>query len=60
MLTKARGQATHKQVGEVLKVRPVRIKEWENPDFDNPSLNVLFKLLGAYRIDLTAVFMPTR
>lgn len=60
MLTKARGQATHKQVAESLKVRPIRIKEWENPSFDNPSLDVLFKLLGAYRIDLAAVFTPTR
>ncbi len=56
MLVKARGHATHKQVGEAIKSRPIRVKEWEDASFDAPSIEVLFKLLAVYRIDLTAVF----
>lgn len=56
LLIKARSQATHKQVAEAIKVRPIRIKEWEDAAFDAPSLDVLFKLLKIYRIDLVAVF----
>lgn len=58
LLTKARGKATGRQVGQAAGVRPVRIKEWEDPDFDNPSLGVLFSLLSAYRLDLAVVFGP--
>ena len=60
LLVKARGHATLKQVGEGIKSRPIRVKEWEDPGFDTPSMEVLFKLLGIYRIDLTAVFTPSR
>lgn len=56
LLTKARGRATHKQVAEVAGVRPIRIKEWEDPKFDTPSLEVLFVLLRLYRLELAAVF----
>ena len=56
MLVKARGHATHKQVAEAIGVRPIRVKEWEDPGFDAPSLAVFFKLLKAYRLDLAAVF----
>ena len=58
LLIKARGRATHKQVGAAAGVRPIRVKEWEDPNFDNPSLEVLFKLLSVYRVDLAAVFSP--
>lgn len=58
LLIKARGSATHKQVGAAAGVRPIRVKEWEDPNFDNPSLEVLFKLLSVYRVDLAAVFSP--
>lgn len=58
LLIKARGSATHKQVGAAAGVRPIRVKEWEDPSFDNPSLEVLFKLLSVYRVDLAAVFSP--
>lgn len=56
LLVKARGKATLKQVGSAAGIRPIRIKEWENPDFDAPSLDALFKLLRVYRIDLAAAF----
>lgn len=56
MLVKARGQATHAQVAKVAGVRAIRIKEWENPDFDAPSLAALFAVARCYRIDLVAVF----
>lgn len=56
LLVKSRNQATHAQVGQAIKARPIRIKEWEDPKFDAPSLDVLFKLLRIYKIDLTAVF----
>lgn len=56
MLVKARGHATHSQVAKVAGVRPVRIKEWEDPGFDAPSLKVLFELTRLYRFDLAAVF----
>lgn len=56
LLGKARGGATIKQVGAVLQVRPIRIKECEDPSFDAPSLTILFALCALYRIDLAAVF----
>lgn len=56
MLVKARGKATHKQVAAVCGVRPIRIKEWEDPGFDAPSLAVLFELARVYRFDLVGVF----
>lgn len=56
MLTKARGRATHAQVAKAAGVRPIRIKEWEDPTFDAPSLSVLFELARLYRLDLVAVF----
>ena len=56
MLVKARGKATHKQVAAACGVRPIRIKEWEDPAFDAPSLTVLFELARVYRISLVAVF----
>lgn len=56
LLMKARGKATLKQVAEVAGVRPIRIKEWEDPDFDAPSLSVLFVLLQLYRLDLAVAF----
>jgi hypothetical protein len=60
LLVKARGGATLKQVAEVIEVRPIRIKEWEDPAFDAPSLVVLFKLLAVYRLKLAAVFPQAR
>lgn len=56
LLVKARGQATLRQVGEAAGVRPIRIKEWEDPTFDAPSTQVLFSLLSVYGISLAAVF----
>lgn len=58
LLVKARGRATVAQVAQVAGVRPIRIKEWEDPKFDTPSLSVLFVLLALYRVDLAAVFGP--
>lgn len=55
LLAKARGRATHKQVAATTGVRMVRIKEWEDPGFATPSLEALWPLLRAYRIDLVAV-----
>jgi hypothetical protein len=56
VLTKARGKATLRQVGTGAGVRPIRVREWENPKVDSPSLDVLFSLLRVYRLDLAAVF----
>lgn len=60
LLVKSRGHATHKQVAEVIGVRPIRIKEWENPEFDTASFDVLLKLLSVYHLKLAAVFPVTR
>lgn len=56
VLTKARGTGTHRVVAALAGVRPIRIKEWEDASFDNPSLNALFALCRVYRIDLAVVF----
>lgn len=60
MLQKSRGNATLKQVAQFAGIRPIRIKEWEDPDFDTPSMDALFVLVGVYRMDLVAVLHPTR
>ncbi|HEU5223060.1 MAG TPA: hypothetical protein VFU07_05190 [Candidatus Lumbricidophila sp.] len=56
LLVKARGHATHKQVGDAAGIRPIRVKEWEDASNDSPSLLALFGLLRVYRLDLAAVF----
>lgn len=48
-LVKSRGQATHKQVATVAGIRPIRLKELEDPAFPNPDLNALFAVLPLYR-----------
>jgi phage FluMu protein Com len=60
LLVKARGHATHRQVAEVAKVRPIRIKELEDPAFADPSLAALFAVLAVYRLKLAAVFPQER
>lgn len=60
LLIKSRGHATHKQVAAVAGIRPIRIKEWEDPAFDTPSFEALMKLLPVYRVKLAAVFPQAR
>lgn len=50
VLLKLRGQATRKQVAGAAGVRPIRLKEWEEPGHDAPSLEALFAVLGIYRV----------
>lgn len=54
-LVKSRGKATHKQVAEVAGIRPIRLKELEDPEFISPDLPALFKVLAAYRVKLAVV-----
>lgn len=50
LLLKLRGSATRKQVAEVAGIRPIRLKELEEPGLvERVDLGALFKVLGAYR-----------
>ena len=60
LLVKSRGQASIKQVAEVLKVPQVRVRECEDPAFPNPRLDVVFALLALYRLKLAVQFSGTR
>ena len=60
LLVKSRGQASIKQVAEVLKVPQVRVRECEDPGFPNPRLDVLFALLALYRLKMAVQFSGTR
>ena len=60
LLSKSRGQASIKQVAEVLKVPQVRVRECEDPAFPNPRLDVVFALLALYRLKLAVQFSGTR
>lgn len=53
-LVKLRGKATRKQVAEVLGVRPIRIKEWE--EGQKAEIDVLFALLRLYKVKPALVF----
>ena len=55
LLVKSRGHATLKQVSEVAKIRPIRLKELEDPASDKFDANALFAVLGVYRLKLAAV-----
>lgn len=56
LLIKARGQAQLKQVAAVAKIRPIRIREWENPRADSPDFDALLALLRVYRMKPAVVF----
>lgn len=50
LLIKLRGKATRKQVAEVAGIRPIRLKELEEPGTaERVDLGALFKVLSAYR-----------
>jgi hypothetical protein len=50
LLVKLRGHATRKQVAEVAGIRPIRLKELEEPGTaERVDLGALFKVLGTYR-----------
>lgn len=58
-LVKLRGNAKHADVakaaqarGASKKVLAIRIKEWEDPKFDNPSMETLFAILPLYQAGL--------
>ncbi|MCI4659570.1 hypothetical protein [Cryobacterium zhongshanensis] len=55
LLVKSRGHATLKQVAEVAKIRPIRLKELEDPLSLKFDANALFAVLGVYRLKLAAV-----
>lgn len=49
-LIKLRGKATRRQVAEYAKIRPIRLKELEEPVAgQRVDLEALFAVLGAYR-----------
>lgn len=54
-LVKSRGHATHKQVAQVAGIRPIRLKELEDPEFATPDLNALFAVIPLYQIKLAVV-----
>lgn len=58
VLVKTRRHATIKDVAQALGVRPIRIREWEDPGFDTPSQAVLAKLLRVYGLKISVVFRP--
>ena len=47
-LVKSRGNATHKQIAEVAKIRPIRLKELEDPTSEKVDLNAFFAVLAVY------------
>lgn len=59
-LVKLRGKATHVQVVKAAhsrganknRVKAIRLKEWEDPSFDSPSLETLFAVLPLYQAGL--------
>lgn len=59
LLIKSRGHATHKQVAAVAKIRPIRLKELEDPTTEKPDFNALFAVLAVYQIKLAAVLRQT-
>lgn len=51
LLVKLRGKATRKQVAEVAGIRPIRLKELEEPGAtDRIDLAALFAVLAVYRV----------
>jgi hypothetical protein len=59
LLVKLRGGATRKQVAEVAGIRPIRLKELEEPGTaDRVDLGALFAVLGTYRTR-PGVALPT-
>lgn len=51
MLIKLRGKATRKDVAAVAGIRPIRLKELEEPGtVERVDLTALFKVLGVYRV----------
>lgn len=55
-LLKARGKATHKQVAEIAGIRPIRLKELEDPKCNSIDLDALFKVLSVYKLKLGVIF----
>jgi len=56
VLVKARGNATHRQVAAVAGVRPIRLKELEDPKSPSVDLDTLFKVFDVYKLKLSVVF----
>jgi hypothetical protein len=56
VLVKARGGATHTQVAKVAGIRPIRLKELEDPKSPSVDLEALFKVLYVYKLKLSVVF----
>lgn len=52
LLVKSRGKATHKQVGAAAGVRPIRVRELEDPKTEKIDLDALFVVLRVYRMKL--------
>lgn len=56
ILIKMRGNATLKQIAARADVRPVRLKELEDPKQEVIDISALFKVMKIYRIQLTIAF----
>lgn len=55
-LVKSRGKASFKQVAEAAGIRPIRLKELEDPKSERVDLDALFKVLAVYRNKLAVTF----
>jgi hypothetical protein len=55
LLIKSRGKATIRQVATVAGIRPIRLKELEDPNSEKVDLNALFAVLATYHIKMSAV-----
>jgi hypothetical protein len=55
LLVKSRGHATLKQVAEVAQIRPIRLKELEDPKSEKFDVNALFQVLAVYKLKLACV-----
>ena len=56
VLVKMRGAAPLKGVAEKIGVRPIRLRELEDPTSERVDLDVLFKVMKFYRLKLSTVF----
>jgi len=56
VLVKSRGRASLKEVAAVAKIRPIRLKELEDPSSEKVDLDALFAVLALYKVKLAVVF----
>lgn len=56
VIVKARGDASVRDVAEAAGVRPIRLKEWEDPGFDHGDVDALFAVLRVLHLSLAVTF----